>query len=141
MPPEPNEVQELYNHQPDLEEVAAKTGDKPVERWRTVKQEQWELADLLEIRCSRPGMFFQGGSFAEGAAYINGFVMGRGGSVRNDLNQFNDWLAARAYARDRTARNLVWPHYVKQLCPDDERAFAELPALFAIFLSERKPTD
>ena len=133
--------QELFNEQLDLEEAAEEIAQGNKFRWQIIKPERWELADLIGCLCSRPTMFFRNGSFSEGAAYIDGFVSGRGGSVAEEFNHFRRWLAERAYEANGAAQNLVWLSYIEQLFPNDAEVFANLPGLFALFLLEQTPTE
>jgi hypothetical protein len=104
----------------------------------TTDASNWRLRDLIHHVCGRPRMIAYNGSFHECAAFLDGFVQGRSGEMERELGTFRRWLADRAYAGKRMARNYVWQVYILDLFPQEERIFIELPALFDQFLSESR---
>lgn len=111
-------------------------GGQGVERMPSNNTQEWELADIIRLVCSRPKMYFGGGSFRCGAAFFDGFALGRGEEVRRQLSLFGYWLIEHVDAVRDLPGNLSWSWIYKTIYPEDETAFAELPRLFDQFLQE-----
>jgi len=80
-------------------------------------------------------MYIGSRDFRTAAVFLDGFAFGRGGTDRQDMSRFRDWLATECYQRFKFPRNEVWYCYVGRMFPEDEDALKALPNLWLLFKS------